>query len=114
MLVLAFHFQEVRQHANRSAGAIECTRLKQSANRIGGVAMLVDHRFERRAFAESRGVFRAKPIQLTLAFHLFATLGFERLAGGTDLRRKGIDAVGSRFELNADLATLSAEGFDLR
>src|SRR5947207_382203 len=108
MLILLVYFKEIGEDADGLEAAVQRARLKQAADRIGGVAMLGDQRFERRAAAERGGVFGAQRIEAQLGFRFARTALRERGARVGDLAVNLGDALRGGIELDGDLAAASA------
>src|ERR1700733_10560389 len=106
-------FKKIRQNADGREAALHNSGLKKPANRFRGISMFGDHRFERAFFSLGCREFSAKQIEMGLRFCFFEALGVDQAAELVNLFINARDTLGHGFELEGELATLSAKSLNL-
>src|ERR1019366_3360007 len=114
VLIAIFDFEKVSEHAHRRKIFLHRARGEEPAHRFGSVAMLGDDSFQRTPLAHGAGVLATQRIQMALAGGLGGALFVELLARFADLRGEREHALRGGFKLQAELALLAAESFQLQ
>src|ERR1700733_4553121 len=105
-------FKKIRQDADGREAALHYSGLKKPANGLRGISMFGDHRFKRAFFPLGCREFSAKQVEMRLSFCFFEALGVDQAAELVDLLINARNALGHGFELEGELAALSAESLN--
>ncbi len=82
VLIAAFDFKEIGEHADGSAAALQPTRSEELADRLGGIAVLGDDAFERTLLTHEGGVLAAQRVEVALGIG-FGRRAWPRVAGAS-------------------------------
>ena len=108
-LVLAVHFQEIRQGPHRGQSAAQRLRLEQLAHGVRRVAVFANQRFERLASTAQRRMLSAQLIRMPPRLLLLRALRLDLPTQRGDLRFHPPQRLGYRLKRQRNLPTLRAQ-----